>query len=719
MKKWIFLAIGATTFLIVALGIWTLSLNSELDQRLSKEWFAPPVEFFYPSIQWRQGHSIGFSQALEELNAHSYRQRYPQEPLAAKDYVLLPTEQCQDELIDIARIQMESCLRFRSSARILFTVVWSDSGESFFFQGSGLQPISTISLDPLLIGEFQSGRPLKSLKVSLPEVPLKCLQAVTAIEDDEFLKHRGVSPSGIARAIVRNILAGRFAQGGSTITQQLVKNYFLTHRKTLKRKLTEQILSVLLETKLNKDQILEKYLNVIYMGQDGPYQVIGMGSASNYYFGKSISDLDLSDCALLAALINNPGKYNPFRNPENATRRRELVLAKMTELQWISEDEKKSAEEMPLPAVREQNTEPAAPYFLELAYKELVELQLPEERGFKVFTSLSPTEQVAMEKGVQEQLPNVRARKKSAENVEVAALRIHLPSYHITSMMGGSNFKTAPYNRVLNAQRQIGSTVKPFIYWQAFQTLNPWDKIVDEKFTWKFDGKDWAPQNYERNFRGEVFLFEALTQSLNVPAVKLAQQIGLEKIRDTLFAAGLTREVSLLPSLALGAVEITPIEMAQMYSTLGNMGQYKKLSALIRVEDFDGKVLYENSPGGSEPRLEPATTATLISTLKLSPEIGTAQSLKYFITPENIAGKTGTTNDLKDAWFVGMSGDHLMVVWVGRDDNLPTGLTGASGALPIWGAIQKNIQSQGFSDFHWPPQTEKVEHEGHVFVVSE
>jgi len=718
MGKWIIGVFSLIATLTIALIVWGFSLNSELDRRLAKDWFAPPVEFFYPSLQWRQGADFSHESVVEELKAHDFRLRSPSDPLLPRDFANLPKEQCEDELLQYNLSGIESCLRLRSEKKFLYTMVWTDEG-TFFYQGDRLQPISTLSLEPKLIGEFQSGQPLRSLKVSLPQIPLKCLQAVTAIEDDEFLKHRGVSPSGIARAIVRNLLAGRFAQGGSTITQQLVKNYFLTHKKTLKRKLTEQILSVLLETKLNKDQILEKYLNVIYMGQDGPYQVIGLGSAANYYFSKSVSDLSLSECSVLAALINNPGKYNPFKHPENAEKRRRLVLSKMADLDWISIEEREIAESSPLPVSSHGPSEPAAPYFLELAYQELLRLELPEERGYKVFTTLSPKDQVALEEGVKEQLPAIRKKTKKSEGVEVAAIRVHLPSYQVTSMIGGSGFRTAPYNRVLNAQRQIGSTIKPFIYWQAFRGRTPWDTIVDEPFTWTFDKKNWSPKNYDREYSGQVFLFEALTKSLNVPAAKLAQEIGIGSLRDTLFAAGFRREVELLPSLALGAVEITPFEMAQMYSTLGNMGAYKPLSGLIRVEDFDGKVLYDGSMESGVERLSPITTATLISTLKLSPEIGTAQGLRSYITPINIAGKTGTTNDLKDAWFVGMSHDHLMVVWVGRDDNLSTGLTGASGALPIWGAIQKRIQSEGFKDFRWPEGTQKISKEGQEFIVAE
>lgn len=713
-------------FLLGGLGLalslaWLWSLHTDLNQRLDKEWFTPPVEFYYGSLQIRSGHSLSYEKLHHQLIQLGYRERLSTDPLQEKDFYPISSDLCSEELQPVtsqtedSSLPFDHCLRLRSQNGQLFTLAWQNEVIQLF-QGVSLTPHYALYLEPQLIGEFQAGQPLKRKNVALSEIPLYCLQAVTAIEDDEFLKHKGISPSGMARALMRNLLSGRFAQGGSTITQQLIKNYFLTHEKTLKRKITEQALSVMLETKISKDQILEKYLNVIYMGQDGPYQIIGFGSAAPYYFSQSISNLDLSSCALLAAIINNPGRYNPFRHPEEARERRELVLKKMQDLDWITPAEMQMAQTSPLPLQKNINPQPSAPYFLELAYQELLKLNLPEERGFKVLTTLSPKEQVAMEEGVKEQLPLVQKRSKSTQPLEAAAIRVHLPSFQITSLVGGSRFQTSPYNRALLAKRQVGSIIKPLIYWQAFKTHKPWDLIQDEAFSWSFDGRTWTPRNYERRFSGEIPLYEALVKSINVPAAKLAQEVGLESLRDLLYAAGLERPVDLLPSLALGAVEITPLEMAQIYSTIGNMGSYQKLSSLVSVRTFDGETLYEAPPPSPEERLDPVVTAQLVSTLKLTSEIGTARGLKAFVPTEFIAGKTGTTNDLKDSWFVGFTADHLMVVWVGRDDNETTHLTGASGALPLWGSVQKK-QNDEARDFKWPKNTESVKHDEFEFRI--
>ncbi len=702
MKKTFLILFILSTMVLVLFTTWVLRLNQQLNQRLSEDWFTPPVEFYYGGVQLHRGQKIGFSDFEQTLLNHGFRERSYTEPLQTKDFYEIPKTQCETEFYERELGEIFQCLRLRSDQEELFSIVWTETSVHFF-KGEGLIATPSIYLEPKLLGEFQGGQPLKRRKVSLSEVPLVCLQAITAIEDSEFLSHSGVSPSGMARALIRNLLAGRFAQGGSTITQQLVKNYFLTHEKTLKRKVTEQILAVLLESKITKDQILEKYLNVIYMGQEGPYQIIGLGSGAHRYFAKPVSNLNLSDCAVLAALINNPGRFNPLKNPENAIKRKNLVLSKMFELDWISAEEKSFAENQSLPDREIQEPEPSAPYFLEVAYSELVSLGLSEEGGFKVLTSLSPRDQMALESGIHEELPKVRSRASGDQPVEVAAVRVHLDSSMITGLVGGSHFRTAPYNRALRAQRQIGSVIKPFIYWQAFGAHRPWDKIVDEPFTWKFDGREWTPRNYDRGYQGEVPLYLALVKSLNVPAAKLAQEVGIDTIRDTLFAAGFERPIESLPSVALGALEMSPIEVAQIFSTLGKMGRYKKLSAILRVDDFSGNSLYINDNHSEDARLDAHQTATLISTLTLSSSIGTAQRLKSNISnPDKIAGKTGTTNDLKDSWFVGIMPEHLMVVWTGRDDAGTTMLTGSSGALPIWGAIEKKIHRTIENDFDWP-----------------
>ena len=723
MKKTLLSIAITSALLFVFLGLWIYSLNRELNDRLSKEWFSPPVEFYYSALPLHTHQRPSLEIVLKRLSGFGYRERHPNDPLQKKDFYQIPITQCEDELEAFSPVGIESCLRLRAETDDLYSLVWSED-QLQFFKGESLSPIPSIFLEPQLIGEFQGGQPLKSRKVKLSEVPLMCLQAVTAIEDNDFLKHSGVSPSGIVRAMVRNLAAGRFAQGGSTITQQLVKNYFLTHEKTLKRKITEQIIAVLLETKLNKDQILEKYLNVIYMGQEGPYQIIGLGSGARHYFSKQVSDLELSECALLAALINNPGRYNPFKHPEESLKRKNLVLEKMRELEWISENERQAATSAKLPVIENLEIEPSAPYFLEVAYQELVKLELSEERGFKVLTSLSPADQIAMENGIKEQLLNVQKRSSSDIPIEVAAVRIDLPSFQITSLVGGSNFRTSPFNRALRAERQIGSIIKPFIYLLAFENYKPWDKVSNQAFTWKYDGKDWSPRNYDRTYSDELFIFEALAKSLNTPAARLAKEVGIDEMRSTLIAAGLERKIPKLPSVALGALELTPIEVAQIYATLGNFGLHKNLSSIVHVEDFDGKTLYVPPIEKGEQTLPQGPTATLISTLKLSSEIGTAQGLKSFVPTNFLASKTGTTNDLKDAWFVGFDPTSLMVVWVGRDDNTATKLTGSSGALPIWGAIERKVLEKKTSavpgsDFKWPKGTFEKSSEGHQFIISE
>lgn len=721
MKYYAVAAISIFSLLFIGFLIWTMHLYSDLNSRLSKEWFTPPVEFYYPSLKISSNTFLNAQDVAQALVKLNYRNRPSDQPLHAQDFALIPKDICSHELSPLSVIVSQDCLRLKNLNDELFTLVWDESGWTSIYKGVELQKIESIFIDPKLIGEVRQGMPVKVRSTPLSEIPLLCLQAVTAIEDNQFLQHKGVSPSGFLRAVVRNLLAGKFAQGGSTITQQLVKNYFLSNEKTIKRKITEQILAVFLETKLNKDQILEKYLNVIYMGQDGPFQIIGAGAASQHYFSKSISDLNLEECALLAALINSPGRFSPFKKPENALKRRSLVFEKMLAMNFISQEQMSTANATPLPEEQNQAQDPSAPYFLEATYNELVDLGLDESAGFKVLTSLDPNIQIASEKAIQTMLPTVAKRAKpGSAPLESATLSIDLKTQHIVALVGGHNYRLSPFNRVLHGRRQMGSIVKPFIYWLAYKNHRPWDMINDEPFVWKYEGQTWKPQNYDKKFRGEIPLYDALVKSLNVPAVKLSKEVGLAAIRDALFASGYTQKISTVPSIALGTVEMTPMEIAQIYSTMANFGSYKKLSSVLAVHDLKGEILYESdSEAHGEERMDPKGAAAVISSLKLSQEIGTAQGLKGFGVSPYVAGKTGTTNDLKDSWFVGFDPNILTVVWVGYDNNETTGLTGSSGALPIWGQIYHDRMKRSPTppgDFAWPKDLLWKNVDGHKLV---
>jgi membrane peptidoglycan carboxypeptidase len=435
------------------------------------------------------------------------------------------------------------------------------------------------------------------------------------------------------------------------------------------------------------------YLNVIYMGQNGPYQVRGLASASQYYFDKPLGGLNLPECALLAALINNPGHYSPFNsNATPARSRRELVLRKMVEAQMISKPEAEQAAASPLPKLPSAGRRAHAPYFVMSALKEFTAMKLDAEEGARLYTTLDLELQNALTAAIQAQLPGVekRIKKPSKQPLQVAALVVDLATGEILSLSGGRDFRTTQFNRASDSRRQIGSTVKPFVYLHAMESHDPLSEIEDSPFEWKTGKQTWHPKNYDGKFHGMVPYFYALAESLNVPAAKVSKEVGLDVVAGTLRSAGSSVMISELPSLSLGAIEMSPLELAQLYTTLARMGSGEVIHTLTRVEDLSGKLLYASRPR-PEFQLDPQLTAVVIGMLEQSLSVGTAQGARKMGVTGTFAGKTGTTSDTKDAWFAGFNPRLLAVVWVGYDDNTPMGLTGGAAALPIWAEFFKDI----------------------------
>lgn len=678
-------------------------LDQSLQKRLAAGWFLPPTEFYSGGMQFSLGAEVDVDQVKQHLLHRDFRLRNEQEPLLPKDFALLSENACASLVGSAKPVIVRTCLAIRTNAKD-WNIIGLDETHKVaqLWKGPELKLVTTLSVAPNLMAQFYEGQPLYKEPTSLSSVPLECLQAVTAIEDTDFLHHKGVSVGGILRAIYRNVMARHWAEGGSTITQQLVKNYFLTSKKTLKRKITEQVLALLLEARTNKDTILEQYLNVIFMGVTGPYQIRGFASASRYYFGKGISQLNLPECALMAAMINSPGRYNPFEHPDRARKRRELVLQKMSTLDLISKADKEQANQSPLPSKTGIETLSPAPYFLQSAQRELDQLDLPNDHGFRVITSFNSHFQSAANEAVAERIKQYESNKKNPSGLEVALISVDLASRHVTALVGGRSYQQTQFNRILDGYRQVGSTMKPFVYLTAMEKLNPLSERLDEPYTYKSGNLVWEPKDYDGDYRGKIPLFVGLAESLNVPAARTGVEIGIDKVADTLHRAGITKQVPLNPSLSLGAFELNAWELAQIYSTLGNFGGYQPIHAIERVETLDGDTLWDESSLPVEQKLDATAAAEVIGMMKTTPLIGTAQSLKFYGLPQVIAAKTGTTNDLKDAWFVGMTPQQLTITWVGFDDNRPVG-TGAGMALPVWGLFQKRISDRlSTEDFHWP-----------------
>ena len=545
-------------------------------------------------------------------------------------------------------------------------------------------------LEPLLIGSLHPVHGEDRIIVPPDEVPALLPVALKAIEDRHFDTHGGIDLKAILRAGWVNLRAGRVEQGGSTLTQQLVKSYFLDQTRSLRRKSREAVMAILLEAHYDKTQIMSAYINEIYLGQDGDRAIHGFGLASRFYFGKPIDELELAEVALLVGMVRGPSYYNPRSQPDRATARRNFVLATLAKLEVVSAGAAAAAAKEPLGVVArsERNHYPA---YLEYVRRELNrdydagDLDLP---GAKVFTSLDPRAQAASERAVETELAKLVARRKAKTSPLETALIVTLPaSGEVIAMVGGRRSLPTGFNRALDAKRSVGSLVKPVVYLAALETgqyhaasvLN--DRPIEVRL---HDGQNWRPQNFDRQMLGPLPLVRALADSRNLATVQLGLEVGLAPVARKFLALGLDHEPRRVPSLLLGAVDLAPIEVAQIYNAFANGGVHVPLRAVRAVVTSDGQRLRapsRDARAAAQPAAVYQLNRMLVDVMiRGTGRAGTARLQPGLVT----AGKTGTSSDLRDSWFAGFSGSHLIVAWVGHDDNAPTGFTGSQAALPIW-----------------------------------
>lgn len=589
------------------------------------------------------------------------------------------------------------------------------------FAGANPRPIETAVLTPELFAQYYGDRPTLRTEVSLGQIPPACKDALIAIEDPGFLEHSGISFTGLIRAVLANLRRGRFAQGGSTITQQLVKNYFLTEEKTLRRKVTEIAMSFLVERRATKEDILETYLNLIYMGQNGPFEVRGFAAASQHYFAKPIENLETHECALLAAILNSPGLFNPFTKPEASLKRRTRVLEKMKESGRIDAETAARASAQPLPKSPARSMTEPAPYFVKSARKELDSLGLDLSLGLRVFTTLDLRAQEAAQKAVRQGLERLetsnplikKIKTEKGKSLEALLVAADPSSGFINAIVGGRSYTSTQYNRATESRRQVGSVMKPFVYLTALESgsrddepFTPESELDDNPLTIKYEGQSWTPKNYDGKYRGTVPLWFALVESLNSSTARLGQEVGIKNVIELSRRLGMTSKLENLPSLALGAFEIAPLEVLAAYTSIARLGTRVPLSTLYRVEDLSGRELHSFRPT-AEVVVNTEAASMLVGILKAVVDHGTGRGARTMGLLGPAAGKTGTTNDKKDSWFAGFTPQQVAVVWVGYDDNTSHGLTGGSGAVPIWTQFMMNSQKLSKStleksDFPWP-----------------
>jgi penicillin-binding protein 1B len=564
--------------------------------------------------------------------------------------------------------------------------------------------VPVIRLDPLLIGSIFPIHGEDRIVVSPDQVPPLLPAALKAVEDRKFDTHHGVDPLAILRALLTNVRAGQVEQGGSTLTQQLVKSYFLDSRRTLGRKAEEAIMAVILESRFEKTDIMNAYINEIYLGQDGRRAVHGFGLASQFYFGKPLSECALHEIALLVTIVRGPSYYDPRRHPERTLERRNLVLKLLAERGVVKPEEAERATKKPLGvtdnAGRSANYFPA---FLDLVRRQLRE-DYPEEAlteaGLTVFSTLDPLLQEKAEDALSEELDRQeKSGRKSAKGLEGTMVVTTPQTGEVIAIVGGRRASFDGFNRALDMQRPIGSLAKPLVYLAAFESgrYTPASIVDDAPVELKLpNGQVWKPGNYDKKLRGPVPLVRALTQSLNLATVNLGMAVGLDKVAKTYVQLGLDEAPPAYPSMLLGAANLNPIQVAQMYNTLANGGFRSPLRAVRAVIDEHGKPL--KAPELEVSQAAPAEAIYALDRVLIEVfERGTGKPARRSLPPTLVvAGKTGTSNDYRDSWFAGFSGGHLIVVWMGHDDNSPTGLTGTTGALPAWAKLMSSISTTSF-----------------------
>ena len=577
--------------------------------------------------------------------------------------------------------------------------------------GTG-QEVPVLRLEPLLIGSIFPIHGEDRIVLSPDEVPPLLPQALKAVEDRRFDTHHGVDPSAMLRAAWVNMRAGQIEQGGSTLTQQLVRSYFLSSRQTLSRKLREAVMAMALDAHFTKADLMNAYINEIFLAQDGDRAIHGFGLASQFYFGKPLSELELSELSLLVAVVRGPSYYDPRRHPERALARRNLVLKQMAEQGVISTADATAATHRPLGVT----ARPAGAYYP--AYLDFVRRTLRRdyheqdltEAGLRIYTSLEPRAQDEAERALEHELARLdRQHKNHKEALEGAVVITSPQSGDVIAIVGGRDVGYDGFDRALDAHRSMGSLVKPFIYLTALEsgrynaTTVVQDAPVDVKLA---NDKHWTPENFTHEVYGPVPVVRALAESLNLATVGVGLDLGLPKVADTLQRFGLPQPPVQVPAMLLGAVEVTPIEAAQLFNGLANGGFRNPLRAVRTVISADGKPL-KAFPLEVTQVASPEVMYQLDRMLVLVMDHGTGRSAHALLPPQLVvAGKSGTSSDFRDSWFAGFSGSHLVVVWVGYDDNQPTGFTGSAGALPVWTRIMAGL---GTSSWNAPMPESLVE----------
>ena len=679
-RGWFWLLLKLFIIFVVLIAIYGVYLDQKIRSRIDGKVWQLPAAVYGRMVNLEPEMSISKNEMVKLLQATQYRQvtkmtRPGEFTVQAKSIEMIRRP---FDFPDSKEGQVRARLTFDGDR--LDTIENMDNNRQFGF----------FRLDPRLITMLSSANGEQRLFVARNGFPDLLVDTLLATEDRHFYEHDGISLYSIGRAVLANLTAGRTVQGASTLTQQLVKNLFLSSERSYWRKANEAYMAVLMDARYSKDRILELYMNEVYLGQSGDNEIRGFPLASLYYFGRPVEELSLDQQALLVGMVKGASIYNPWRNPKLALERRNLVLRLLQQQQVIDQELYDMLSARPLGVQPRGGVISPQPAFMQMVRQELQSKlgdKVKDLSGVKIFTTFDSVAQDAAEKAAVEGIPVLKKQRKLSD-LETAMVVVDRNTGEVRAMVGGAEPQFAGYNRAMQARRSIGSLAKPATYLTALSQpnqyrLNTW--IADAPISLRQpNGQVWSPQNDDRQFSGQVMLVDALTRSMNVPTVNLGMALGLPAITDTWQKLGVPKDqLHPVPAMILGALNLTPIEVAQAFQTIASGGNRAPLSALRSVIAEDGSVLYQSFPQAE--RAVPAQAAYMtLWTMQQVVQRGTGRQLGAKYPGLHLAGKTGTTNNNVDTWFAGIDGREVVITWVGRDNNQPTKLYGASGAMSIY-----------------------------------
>ncbi len=694
VRKWLpkarwkraLLAVSGLCVLAAMALFWRL--YREVDDFLAGQ-FPGPIRIYADSTELRPGINVEGAHLLPRLRRLGYAEvsSFPRQPGSFR---------AGRDRIDIALRgfagpdgeHAEQIVRVGLSRGIIESIRNANGGE-----------IGHATIEPELLGTYTGGVLGERRVLALGDFPRHVVSAVLAAEDARFAMHPGIDPLGLLRAVWVNFRGGGVRQGGSTITQQLAKNLFLSPQRTLARKANETVLALILEARMTKQQILEAYLNNVYLGQSESIGIFGVGPGARAFFGKEVRELTVAEAATIAGLIHSPNLDSPLRHPDRAQIRRDQVLELMAQNAWLSPEELERARHEPLRLQKRFNQPLEAPFFVDEVLRRIARMGYDTDvvRGLSVYTTLDLEIQHLAEHALSGGLDNLeraypRLTRATSEPLEGAIVVVETGTAYVRGLAGGRDFARSQFNRVTRSKRQPGSAFKPFVYLAALDDpddiVTPATMLRDEPIQVRVGADRWSPENYDGRYVGDVTVRGAIEDSRNVPTVELAQRIGLGRVAELARSAGLG-EIPEFPAVALGSIEVSLIDLVGAYTMFPDLGSVVRPALIRGVVSGDGEVLYKDRLRAK--RVATAAAAYVTShLLEGVVEEGTGAAVRRLGITQAVAGKTGTTNEAKDAWFIGYSPDVIGGVWVGFDDGTPIGLTGAKAALPVWVAFMRD-----------------------------